>query len=86
MAQRSFGASLENGSNSRRRQHFSANEQRMHTALLAAAELVNATARVGCGPPRAGEEARAQHGGPGAAHARAWRLGVCVIGVRRKYR
>ena len=51
MAQRSFGASLENGSNSRRRQHFSANEQRMHTALLAAAELVNATARVGCGPP-----------------------------------
>lgn len=30
--------------------NFTSNEQRMHTALLAAAELVNATARVGCGP------------------------------------
>lgn len=30
---------------------FNDTEQRMHTALLAAAELVNATARVGCGPP-----------------------------------
>ena len=29
---------------------FSANEQRMHGALLAAAAFVEATARVGCGP------------------------------------
>ena len=29
---------------------FNDTEQRMHSALLAAADLVNATARVGCGP------------------------------------